>query len=270
MFFCNTTARIVFLLLLSSQVSFVHALPVEGEVNELIVLADTAAQQTAGNIPPAPPGPYFSSAEPKETATSEPIQMPASVPISGQSVESAEQAAKIPAQIQVQKTAKTQSQAQKTYDIESTNPLTEWPHSVESASVPGSESGGESNGQWTPAPPAPPGPYGFVPNYTPRSLVNPVGRRYGYGNQYYPGNNAYGAPYGRPAPGMMPPQMAPSYSNPGYPNPSFSNPGYYGRPNQGGYNQGNYNQGNFNQGGFDQRIKRNNLNQSDMNQGKPK
>ena len=259
MFFCNTTARVVFLLLLSSQVSSIHALPVEGEVNELIALADTAAKQTAGDIPPAPPGPYFSSAEPKETATSEPIQMPASVPVSEQSDEPAEQAAKMPAQIQVQKT--TQAQTQKTYDIESTNPLTEWPRSVEPASVAGSE----PNGQWTPAPPAPPGPYGFVPNYTPRSSANSAGRRYGYRNQYYPGNNTYGVPYGRPAPGMMPPQVGSGYST-----PSYSNPGYYGRPNQGGYNQGNYNQGNFNRGGFDQRIKRNNLNQSDMNQGKPK
>ena len=257
MFFCNTTARVVFLLLLSSQVSSIHALPVEGEVNELIALADTATKQTAGDVPPAPPGPYFSSAEPKETATSEPIQMPASVPVSEQSDEPAEQVAKIPVQIQVQKTTQTQ----KTYDIESTNPLTEWPHSVESAS----ELGSEPSGQWTPAPPAPPGPYGFVPNYTPRSSANSAGRRYGYRNQYYPGNNTYGAPYGRPAPGMMPPQMGS-----GYLNPNYSNPGYYGRPNQGGYNQGNYNQGNFNRGGFDQRIKRNTLNQSDINQGKSK
>ena len=246
MLFCNTTARIVFLSLILSQASSTHALPVEGEVND-------TAHQTAGAVPPAPPGPYFSSAMPSDAtikaSTSKPVQMPVSVPVIGNSDEVAENIVKAPVQAPPQKTEQTQ----RTYNIESTNPLAEWPGSVESTGGPGSK----PSEQWTPGPPAPPGPYGFVPNYTPRSAVNSTGR-YGYRTPYYPGNNAYGAPYGRPAPGMMYPQMNPGYSNPGYPNPGY----YYGRPNQGGYNQGN-----FNQGRFDQRNKQNNLNQGDMSQG---
>ncbi len=256
MFFCNNIARVAFLLFLSSQASSIYALPAEGGANELIALNDVAAQQAAGVIPPAPPGPYFSLAMPKEmlkemakkTAITQPVQMPASVSVSEQRDELVKQTAKVPVPLQKmeqsrEKTQKqpNQKQFQKAYDIESTNPLAEWPRATESIA---DESISEPPRQWAPAPPAPPGPYGFVPNYTPRSAVNSAGRR-GYRNPYYPGNNAYGAPYGRPAP-MMYPRTNSGYSNPGY---------YYGHPNQGGYNQG----------GFDQRARQNNLNSRGVN-----
>ncbi len=253
MFFCNNIARVALLLLLSAQASSIHALPAEGEANELIALNDVAAKQTTGVVPPAPPGPYFSLAMPKEmakeTAITQPVQMPASVSVSEQRDESVEQAAKAPVPAPLQNMEQSreeiqkqpnQKQSHRVYDIESTNPLAEWPRAAESI--------GESPRQWVPAPPAPPGPYGFVPNYTPRSAVNSAGR--GYRAPYYPVNNAYGAPYGRSAP-MMYPRTNSGYSNPGY---------YYGHPNQGGYNQGG-----FDQRARDQRVRQNNLNSKNMN-----
>ena len=241
MFFCNNIVRVAFLLLLSSQASSIHALP-------------------AGVVPPAPPGPYFSLAMPKEmskeTAITQPVQMPTSVSVpqsvsvSEQRDESVKPTIKVPVPAPLQKMEQSgektqkqphQKQFQRAYDIESTNPLAEWPRAAESI--------GEPPRQWAPAPPAPPGPYGFVPNYTPRSAVNSSSR--GYRTPYYPGNNAYGAPYGSPAP-MVYPRANPGYSNPGY---------YYGHPNQGGYNQGG-----FDQRVRDQRVQQNNLNSRDMNQ----
>jgi len=264
MFLCSNTARVACLLLLSSQTTFLHAESVaQGQVpainsgNEL-----TQLSETTGIVPP-PPGPYLSSAtakavQEKETATSQPIQMPASLPEGELSKDSVKSEAGVPMQtfnpdIAWPDDSVSNKQATTRPNVKPTifgyrnnlNPNTRWPRSARQYS------------RWTPAPPAPPGPYGFVPNYIPRSAVN-SGNHLGYGNPYNPARNAYGMPYGGPS--QMPGAVYPQMRNPGYSNPGY----FYGRPDQ------SFNQGSFNQGDFSQGMNQNNLNQSDINQGSAK
>ena len=280
MFLCSNTAKVACLLLLSSQTAFLHAESVAQAQtsatnmgNDLSENGLMASSETTGITPPPPPGPYFSSAmvkaaQEKETETSQPIQMPASLPVSEHSEASVKSVAKVAMQtfspdIAWPDDSASNKQAAGMPNIAPTNsayrnnlnPRAQWPRQV------------RQNSRWTPAPPAPPGPYGFVPNYIPRSVVN-SDNRFGYNGPYNPARNTYGMPYGNP--GQMPGAVYPQMRNPGY-----SNPGYlYGHPgqgfNQGSFNQGDPNQSGFNQGGFNQKLNQNNLNQSDTNQGSTK
>lgn len=284
MFLHKNAVKVLGLSLLLAQVSFLNAMPDEQDQTNLSSSANESMtlQQTAGTIPPPPPGPYFSSAVPtqvvstKETPISTPVQMPASVPVDGQIEKSAEKSetsmTKIPMQTfspdipwpddemassgQQAGISKTQAKHQKkpaaqtlsgaelrAFDYRNnSNPQVGWPRPV------------WQNSRWISAPPAPPGPYGFVPNYMPRSAVN-SNNQFGYNNPYNPvynnpSHNNYGMQYGRPMPGAVYPPSAVDHSAV---NPSMRNPAYfYGYPNQGGLNQG-ANQNNLNRNNLHQK-----------------
>jgi hypothetical protein len=297
MFLCKNAIRVLVLSLLSAQVTFLNAMP--GEQNQTNVPSSgadlMALQQTAGSIPP-PPGPYSSSAvSTQETPISVPVQMPASVPVDGQTAQSGKAVPQIPMGAfspdipwPDDEAASRRQQSEQQSGMSKTLVDNQVDHQKQPATQVPSGAGARASdyrnnsnpqmiwqrpvrqkSQWVSAPPAPPGPYGFVPNYMQRPVVN-SNNRFGYNNPYNPAHNRpvynnpaynnYGMQYGRPMPGTVysPPAVSPSSVNPSMRNPAYSNPGYfYGYPNQGGFNQGT------NPTNLDQ----NNLHQSDLNQG---